>query len=94
MKAEATGGQAPPKMGRSAHVSERRGLRYSNDVASLLALFAAVALVPAQPPTIAVIDTGANLRVPELAARQPATYDVRTRGRVVRDLNGHGTFTD
>jgi subtilisin family serine protease len=78
-------------MGRSAHVSERSGPRYSNDVASLLALFAAVALVPAQPPTIAVVDTGANLRVPELAARQPATYDVRTHGHEVRDLNGHGT---
>jgi subtilisin family serine protease len=41
--------------------------------------------------TIAVIDTGANVRVPEIAAKQPATYDVRTHGRNVRDLNGHGT---
>ena len=41
--------------------------------------------------TIAVVDTGANLRVPEIAAKHPATYDVRTRGRDVRDLNGHGT---
>ena len=58
---------------------------------SLLAFFAAVALVPAQPVTIAVVDTGANVRVPEIAARHPLTYDVRTRGRDVRDLNGHGT---
>jgi subtilisin family serine protease len=49
------------------------------------------ALAPAQPVTVAVVDTGANLRVPELAAKHPATYDVRTRGRDVRDLNGHGT---
>jgi subtilisin family serine protease len=60
-------------------------------VTSLVALFAAVAFVPAQPVTIAVVDTGTNVRVPEIAARQPATYDVRTRGRDVRDLNGHGT---
>jgi subtilisin family serine protease len=78
-------------MGRSAHVPEGSGLRYSSDVAWLPALFAAVVLVPAQPVTIAVVDTGANVRVPELAARQPLTYDVRTRGRDVRDLNGHGT---
>jgi subtilisin family serine protease len=57
----------------------------------LVALFAAVAFVPTQPVTIAVVDTGAKVRVPEIAARQPATYDVRTRGRDVRDLNGHGT---
>lgn len=57
----------------------------------LVAFFAAVALVPAQPVTIAVVDTGANVRVPDIAARHPLTYDVRTRGRDVRDLNGHGT---
>ncbi len=61
------------------------------DVTWLTALLAAVALAPAQPMTIAVVDTGANVRVPEIAARQPITYDVRTRGRDVRDLNGHGT---
>ena len=58
---------------------------------SLVALFAVVALVPAQPVTIAIVDTGANVRSPELAAKHPATYDVRTHGRDVRDLNGHGT---
>jgi subtilisin family serine protease len=41
---------------------------------------------------IAVIDTGADLTVPEIAARRPATYDVRTRTASVRDLDGHGTF--
>jgi thermitase len=51
----------------------------------------ATALAPAAPVTIAVVDTGANVRLPELAARHPLTYDVRTRGRDVRDLNGHGT---
>jgi subtilisin family serine protease len=57
----------------------------------LAAWFAAVALMPAQPVTIAIVDTGADVRVPEIAARVPATYDVRTRSRNVRDLNGHGT---
>ncbi len=47
------------------------------------ALLATVAL----QPTIAVVDTGANVRAPAIAA----TYDVRTRTRDVRDLNGHGT---
>jgi subtilisin family serine protease len=54
-------------------------------------LVAAAALAPAQPVTIAVVDTGANVRLPEIAAKRPATYDVRTRGRDIRDLNGHGT---
>lgn len=55
------------------------------------ALLAAVALAPAHPVTIAVVDTGANVRTPALAFRQPATYDIRTGGRDVSDLNGHGT---
>jgi subtilisin family serine protease len=41
--------------------------------------------------TIAVVDTGTNLRIPEIAASRPLTYDVRTRGKDVRDRNGHGT---
>jgi thermitase len=57
------------------------------------ALLAATVLAPApaQPLTIAVVDTGANVRVPAIAAARPLTYDVRTRARDVRDLNGHGT---
>jgi len=51
------------------------------------AVLAAVAL----QPTVAVIDTGADVRVPAIAAVRPATYDVRTRTRDVRDPNGHGT---
>ncbi len=56
-------------------------------MAWLAAMLAGVAL----QPTIAVIDTGADLRVPQLAAARPALYDVRSRSRDVRDLNGHGT---
>jgi serine protease len=41
---------------------------------------------------LAVIDTGADLSAPGIAARHPATYDVRSGGHDVRDLNGHGTF--
>src|SRR5260221_584883 len=72
-------------------MSTRERTPILEDVPSLLALVAAVALVPAQPVTIAVVDTGANVRAPEIAARHPVTYDVRTRGRNVSDLNGHGT---
>ena len=42
--------------------------------------------------TIAVIDTGADLTAPDLAAKQPATYNVFNEGTDVRDLHGHGTF--
>lgn len=41
---------------------------------------------------LAVIDTGADLSAPDLAARHPLTYDVRTRRSNVQDANGHGTF--
>jgi thermitase len=41
---------------------------------------------------IAVIDTGADVSVPELAARNLLTWDARTNGTSVRDTNGHGTF--
>jgi subtilisin family serine protease len=53
------------------------------------ALLAALAF--AQPVTVAVVDTGANVRAPAIAAKHPSTYDVRTRGRDVTDANGHGT---
>lgn len=46
----------------------------------------------AQAVTIAVVDTGADLGAPDLAAKQPLTYSVRTRSADVTDLNGHGTF--
>jgi subtilisin family serine protease len=42
--------------------------------------------------TIAVIDTGADLNAPDLAAKQPTTYNVLNGGTDVRDLHGHGTF--
>jgi subtilisin family serine protease len=42
--------------------------------------------------TIAVIDTGADLRAPDLAAKSPLTYSIRARSADVTDLNGHGTF--
>ena len=53
------------------------------------AFLAALAL--AQPLTVAVVDTGANVEQPVLAAKHPLTYDVRTRGHDVADANGHGT---
>jgi subtilisin family serine protease len=42
--------------------------------------------------TIAVIDTGADLAAPDLAAKTPLTYSVRTRSSAISDPNGHGTF--
>lgn len=42
--------------------------------------------------TIAVIDTGADLTAPDIAAKAPTTYNVTTRSTDVRDFNGHGTF--
>jgi subtilisin family serine protease len=41
---------------------------------------------------IAVIDTGADVTAPELAARLPETWNTRARSSDVRDVNGHGTF--
>jgi subtilisin family serine protease len=41
---------------------------------------------------IAVIDTGADLTAPDLAAKSPWTYNLSTGGSDVRDVNGHGTF--
>jgi len=41
---------------------------------------------------IAVIDTGADLGAPDIAAKSPWTYNLSTGGADVRDVNGHGTF--
>ncbi|MGH2970792.1 MAG: S8 family peptidase [Gaiellaceae bacterium] len=41
---------------------------------------------------IAVIDTGADMTVPEIAAHTSGAHDVRTGTANVRDANGHGTF--
>ena len=41
---------------------------------------------------IAVIDTGADISTPDLAARRPAAYDTQTRSSTITDANGHGTF--
>jgi subtilisin family serine protease len=42
--------------------------------------------------TIAVIDSGADLRAPDLADKNPATWSVLGRSHAVRDRLGHGTF--
>lgn len=41
---------------------------------------------------IAVIDTGADLRHPDLAAKSPETWDIVRKRADVTDLDGHGTF--
>jgi subtilisin family serine protease len=42
--------------------------------------------------TIAVIDTGADLAAPTLAAKRPRVYSVLNNSHNVRDRSGHGTF--
>ena len=42
--------------------------------------------------TIAVIDSGADLRAPDVAGKRPATWSVLSHSHRVRDRLGHGTF--
>jgi subtilisin family serine protease len=42
--------------------------------------------------TIAVVDTGADLTAPDIAAKSPLTFNTRAGSADVRDSNGHGTF--
>ena len=42
--------------------------------------------------TIAVLDTGADLSAPDIAAKSPATWSVRSGSTDVTDYQGHGTF--
>jgi subtilisin family serine protease len=42
--------------------------------------------------TIAVVDTGADVTVPAIAAKAPVTYNVVNASTNVRDVVGHGTF--
>jgi subtilisin family serine protease len=42
--------------------------------------------------TIAVVDTGADLLAPDIAAKAAQTWDIRLQGTDVRDYSGHGTF--
>jgi subtilisin family serine protease len=41
---------------------------------------------------IAVIDTGADVTAPDLAAKAPETYNIFDGSTDVRDFHGHGTF--
>ena len=41
---------------------------------------------------VAVIDTGADVTAPDLAAKTPETHNIFTDGTDVRDFHGHGTF--
>jgi subtilisin family serine protease len=42
--------------------------------------------------TIGVVDTGADLGAPDLAAKRASAYDVSTGRRRTTDADGHGTF--
>jgi subtilisin family serine protease len=41
---------------------------------------------------VAVIDTGADLGAPDLAAKRPVAHSVLPGGNAADDVNGHGTF--
>jgi subtilisin family serine protease len=51
-----------------------------------------IVLRSAAAVTIAVIDTGADISAPDLAAKSPVTWNTRTGTSDARDTNGHGTF--
>ncbi len=42
--------------------------------------------------TVAVLDTGADISAPDLAAKTPTTWSVRGNSSDVNDYQGHGTF--
>jgi subtilisin family serine protease len=42
--------------------------------------------------TIAVVDTGADVTAPDIAAKSPVTYNAVTGSDQVSDVTGHGTF--
>src|SRR5262249_21407526 len=42
--------------------------------------------------TIAVVDTGADLATPGIAAKEPTTYNAVTGTSSIGDATGHGTF--
>jgi subtilisin family serine protease len=46
----------------------------------------------AKSMTVAVVDSGADVRAPDLADKSPATWSVLSRSHRVRDNLGHGTF--
>lgn len=50
------------------------------------------ALRSAATVEIAVIDTGADVTAPDIAAKYPLLWNTRTGSDDVRDANGHGTF--
>lgn len=50
------------------------------------------ALRAASAVTIAVVDTGADLAAPDLAAKRPSALDLATGSNAVDDPHGHGTF--
>jgi len=55
-------------------------------------LVPASALRAASAITVAVLDTGADISAPDLAAKTPATWSVRGNSSDVTDYQGHGTF--
>ncbi len=68
------------------------GLRYTWFYDEVRATAALAAAGGGSARTVAIIDTGLDVRHPEFAGRIERTYDTLTRGRAVTDHVGHGTF--
>jgi subtilisin family serine protease len=71
----------------------RPGLPYEwQYVATRANLVPEAVLRAAASVKVAIVDTGADVTHPDLAAKAPETYDVVRKRPDVRDRDGHGTF--
>jgi subtilisin family serine protease len=71
----------------------RPGLPYEwQYVATRANLVPEAVLRAAASVKVAIVDTGADVTHPDLAAKAPETYDIVRKRTDVRDQDGHGTF--
>ena len=82
---------ARQRLGRSLSAARRAAAEWEF-TATHADLVPAAVLRAASRITIAVVDTGADLRAPDIAAKAPTTHNAVTGGAAVRDVTGHGTF--
>lgn len=80
-----------PRTPADASLPETDGADWQRAATHLDAVPASV-LDAAASFTIAIVDTGADISSPTLAAKRPITYNVATRGPAITDAIGHGTF--
>jgi subtilisin family serine protease len=73
-------------------VDPATGLKYTWDYDAVRAADAILAAGGGSRRTIAVMDTGLDVRHPEFSGRIAGTFDTATRSHNVNDSVGHGTF--